>query len=117
MELRLLCEGLTEPIGIDTSTPQLSWFKDPDGIRQRACRVQITSHEKIISDSGWLETADSRYTVPVSLHEKTDYQWMVTVKTDTGEETESETAAFRTGIFSREHLKGSFITGDTLLRK
>ncbi|MCI9325687.1 MAG: family 78 glycoside hydrolase catalytic domain [Lachnospiraceae bacterium] len=117
MELRLLCEGLTEPIGIDTSTPQLSWSKGPDGIRQRACQVQITSHGKIISDSGWMETADSRYTVPVSLHEKTDYQWMVTVKTDTGEETESETAAFRTGIFSREHLKGSFITGDTLLRK
>ena len=56
-----------------------------------------------------METADSRYTVPVSLHEKTDYQWMVTVKTDTGEETESETAAFRTGIFSREHLKAPLL--------
>lgn len=117
MKLHLLCEGLSEPIGIDSSMPQLSWAGDEDGIRQCGCRVQIMRREEVISDSGWLETADSRYTVPIALEEKTQYHWKVAVKTEDNGELESQPASFRTGIFCQEHWKGNFITGGTLLRK
>ncbi len=117
MKLTLLCEGLKDPVGIDTPAPQLSWKGEEEGIRQSACRIWIREKEKEVWDSGWIETADSRYLVPVKLEEKKRYQWRVIVRTDEGEEIESREASFRTGILEQEHWTGSFITGGTLLRK
>ena len=41
MKWKLLCEGLENPAGIDTPTPELSWYGPEEGIGQTACRIRL----------------------------------------------------------------------------
>lgn len=116
-KLELLCEGISDPVGIDTAMPELSWQEPKEGIRQAACRIWLGHREHTVWDSGWVKTANSRHTVPVSLGEKKKYYWKVWIRDETGKEIHSGEAVFRTGIFDPLHWKASFITGGTLLRK
>ena len=117
MKWKLLCEGLENPAGIDTPTPELSWYGPEEGIGQTACRIRLWKKGIPSWDSGWLDTADSRYQLSADLEEKCGYSWQVTVKKGNGEEESSEEAAFSTGIFEGGRWDASFITGGTLLRK
>ena len=40
MKWKLLCEGLENPAGIDTPTPELSWYGPEEGIGQTACWIR-----------------------------------------------------------------------------
>lgn len=117
MKWNLLCEGLENPAGIDTGTPQLSWDGPEEGIPQTACRIELRKKGALLWDSGWLDTADSRYLLPLHLEEKSTYTWRVTVKNRDGEECGSGEASFSTGIFSGGDWEASFLTGGTLLRR
>ena len=80
MKWKLLCEGLENPAGIDTPTPELSWYGPEEGIGQTACRIRLWKKGIPSWDSGWLDTADSRYQLSADLEEKCGYSWQVTVK-------------------------------------
>src|SRR6266851_9268945 len=66
---KLQCESLTEPLGMDTENPVLSWqLRDPrDGARQTAYQIQVaslpqnlTASKADIWDSGKIGSDNSR---------------------------------------------------------
>src|SRR6476659_6101193 len=66
---KLQCESLTEPLGMDTEHPILSWqLRDPrDGARQTAYQIEVASSPQNLTtgkadiwDSGKVESDNSR---------------------------------------------------------
>ena len=112
MKWKLLCEGLENPAGIDTPTPELSWYGPEEGIGQTACRIRLWKKGIPSWDSGWQDTADSRYQLSAGLEEKCGYSWQVTVKKGNGEEESSEEAAFSTGIFEGDNGMHPLLPGE-----
>ncbi len=93
--VKLECEGLSTPLGMDTAKPLLSWkIQDSRaGARQTAYEIQVASTGKILStgkadvwDSGRVESDNStpvQYGGP-ALEPSKRYYWRVTVWDENG---------------------------------
>ena len=119
--VKLECESLTTPLGMDTPKPQLSWKMQDSrsGARQTAYQIQVASKPELLSggkadvwDSGRVESDNSlgvTYGGP-ALEPSKRYYWRVLVW-DQGGKTgaPSEVSWWETGLLRQENWKAKWI--------
>lgn len=115
--INLKCEYLVNPIGIDIQNPRLMWNCD-GGIKQTAYRIVAKSDEKIVWDSGKVNSSSMRAEYPLSLSSRERVKWTVTLWDENDREGEpSETAFFETGLLSASDFTAKWISGNYRVNK
>lgn len=119
----LKTEQMTNPIGIDTNTPRLSWIinSEKKNVKQVAYRILVASSEKLLSenkgdiwDSGKVESSESVW-VRYSGRELKSNEfcfWKVRVYTNKGNSGWSAPALWSVGLLGETHWKGQWIGMD-----
>ncbi|MGV8093046.1 MAG: family 78 glycoside hydrolase catalytic domain [Mangrovibacterium sp.] len=125
--IRLTCEYLTNPAGLDVTHPRFSWIlqstnKSAYGQRQTAYRILVSNSIKILNkskgnvwDSGWIPSDDMQLIEYKGRPLRSDeqYFWKVAVKDENGNESAySEVAEWSTGLFSQEEWTAKWIGTD-----
>ncbi|HUM84206.1 MAG TPA: family 78 glycoside hydrolase catalytic domain [Lachnospiraceae bacterium] len=111
---QLKINHLTNPLGFRMTRTCFSWkVRGSQGKKQKDARIRIASDETmqtILKDTGYDSQADSLgYEVSVTLKPRTRYFWTVSVRTDAGEEEESNVQWFETAKME-EPWTGKWIT-------
>jgi alpha-L-rhamnosidase len=119
--VKLECESLITPLGMDTAKPQLSWkIQDTrSGARQTAYQIRVASKAEILAggkgdvwDSGRVESDNSlgvSYGGPAFEPSKR-YYWRVLVWDKDGKAgTPSEVSWWETGLLQQENWKAKWI--------
>jgi alpha-L-rhamnosidase len=119
----LTCEYLVNPLGIDVPNPRLSWRMNDarTGAKQTSYRIRIdtdsialTQGEGRIWDTGWVKSGQSLVQVSgTALQPFTQYYWQVEIADHLGQETQSVTASFETGMMRMANWQGSWIADGT----
>ena len=124
----LLCEYMTNPIGIDISHPRFSWVlrHSERGRAQSAYQILVAStRENLLNDVGdvWdSEKVESDKSVNMeyegkSLESKSTYYWKVRWWDDKGQVSPfSEVATFEMGLLTEDDWDAMWIGGGDLLR-
>ena len=114
------CEYRTNPLGIDVTTPRLSWQLETSrqGARQTAYRVLASSSEEALEgenadlwDSGRTES-DTSVHVPYggdALRSRQRVYWRVTVWDETGAASQSDVNWFEMGLLSRDDWQAAWV--------
>ncbi len=122
----LRCEYLLEPLGIDTSSPRLSWRIESSvrGERQEAFRILVASSPELLAgdvgdswDSGRFEGGSGPFADygGEGLLSCSRYFWKVRWWNARGAESPwSETGSFITGFLHREEWKPKWIGGASI---
>ena len=114
----LMCEHLSDPLGIDAKNPRFSWqmTSEANGTKQSAYQIIIGTDEHflaegIIWNSGKMDTEDNLlvYHGP-SLEPYTKYFWGVQVWDNQGSNAVSDVSTFETGMMEMWNWKGAWIT-------
>jgi alpha-L-rhamnosidase len=105
-------EGFVNPIGFHDPSPAFSWHL-PDGTSsQKAYQITVTSGDKPLWDSGWIESTQSTF-VPyqgAALTSRQQAQWRVRFRDNKGAESPwSDPAHLEMGLLSAEDWKGQWI--------
>jgi alpha-L-rhamnosidase len=119
--VRLHCDSLVAPLGIDSKTPVLSWRLQDErfGARQTAYEIQVASNSAILAsgksdvwDSGRVESDQSAgvsYAGPALLPEKR-YFWRVKVWDKDGKPYPASDASWwETGLLQAKEWRGKWI--------
>jgi len=119
--MKLECESLVTPLGMDTAKPQLSWKMQDTraGARQTAYQIQVASKAEILAggkgdvwDSGRVESDNSQgviYGGPAFEPSKR-YYWRVLVWDKDGKAgAPSEPSWWETGLLQQENWKAKWI--------
>src|SRR5271163_3931959 len=119
--VKLECESLITPLGMDTAKPQLSWKMEDfrSGARQTAYQIQVASKAEILAggkgdvwDSGRVESSNSRgviYGGPAFEPSKR-YYWRVLAWDKDGKAgAPSEPSWWETGLLQQENWKAKWI--------
>lgn len=98
---RLRTNRINRPVGFDFGKPHFSYVvEDAQGKNQMGAQIIVAlddSFKDIVYDSGMRENIDSlAHEMPIPLLPCTRYFWKVRVKTDAGEEGESDVSFFET---------------------
>ena len=110
--INLKCEYLINPIGIDIQNPRLMWNCD-GGIKQTAYHIIAKSDEKIVWDSGKVNSSSMYAEYPHKLKSRERVEWAVTLWDENNREGEpSETAFFETGLLSASDFTAKWISGN-----
>ena len=116
----LTCEGLVEPLGIDTAQPHFSWkIRSGRPVEQQAYEIQVASTrealeagEGLLWDSGKV-ASDRQVMVPwqgEELHSRQQAWWRVRVWCSDGKATPwSDAQRFGVGIIGEDKLQGDYI--------
>ena len=116
----LTCEYRTNPLGIDVTSPRLSWRMQTGrpGARQTAYRLlaassagQLSTGSADLWDSGRIES-DRSVHMPYAgrrLDSRRRVHWKVTVWDETGGSAESDPAWFEMGLLRRRDWKAGWI--------
>jgi alpha-L-rhamnosidase len=127
--LKLRCEYLTDPIGIDVRQPRFSWLWEQAerGEVQSAYQVLVASSAELLKqqkgdqwDSGKVESDNSTQVVysGTPLGSGRTYYWKVRCWDKEGRVSPySLPAQFEVGLLSRDEWKGQWIGGGNELRK
>ncbi|MBR3312682.1 MAG: family 78 glycoside hydrolase catalytic domain [Atopobiaceae bacterium] len=110
---RLRTNHLKVALGYMFGIPVFSWcVRDAEGTVAEASRLVVMRDGKQIADTGWA-ALDSLATQidGLTLEPRTRYEWNVSVRTNAGEESTSQTAWFETGKMD-EPWNASWITCD-----
>jgi alpha-L-rhamnosidase len=120
--VRLRCESLQNPLGIDAPAPRFSWQSDNTerNWRQSAYQILVANSAGALSggrgdvwDSGKVSSGESvgiAYAGP-KLESRKRYYWSVRVWDAVGKPSQSiETAWWETGLLDRSDWKGQWIT-------
>lgn len=119
--IKLQCEHLVNPIGIDHKNPRLTWqmADDRQGARQTAYRIVVSkdpagflNKKDIIWDSG-KTSADISLVLykGTPLEAFTKYYWQVQLWDKDGKPLKtSKVSSFETGMMGMEHWKGKWIS-------
>jgi alpha-L-rhamnosidase len=111
------------PLGIDVPSPRLSWRlrSDVDGAAPAAYRVTVATESGPDAaaasanwDSGWVDSGPSvgaHY--GGSLAARSRYTWTLSLRDESGEETEAGTSWFETGLLDSSDFVAEFIAVDT----
>ena len=124
------CEYLTNPLGLDTATPRLTWqMQDTrQGAKQTAYRVLVGTDSTAIQagnadmwSSGWVTSVDALVAYAGQpLKPFTQYFWRVDVGDMNNNRSNDNTriATFETGMMQMSNWQGTWIsdTQDTALR-
>lgn len=113
----LQCEHRVAPLGIDASTPLLTWklAADERGRRQTAYRITVTSDGKSCWDSGWQDgeaPARGILYAGVALTAGTRYDWDVIVRDQNGSDSATVHSWFETGLLGRADWGAAWIRRD-----
>ena len=115
--INLKCEYLVNPMGIDIQNPRLMWNCD-GGIKQTAFRIIAKTGEKIVWDSGKVNSSSMRAEYPHKLKSRERVEWTVTLWDENSKEGEpSETAYFETGLLSASDFTAKWISGNYRINK
>ena len=116
----LICEYRTNPLGIDLTTPRLSWQMQSNrtGARQTAYRIiaasdpdRLGNGQTDLWDTGQIESDQSVH-VPYAgqpLSSRQRVYWRVTVWDETGAAHQSDPAWFEIGLLNRSDWQGQWI--------
>ena len=120
LPVELRCEYLTNPMGIDTTNPCLSWCEQPSerGAKQTACRILVASGRELLKqntgdlwDSGKVaggQAASVTYAGKALVSRQPCF-WKVCVW-DTGDKPHwSDTASWTMGLLAPDDWKGQWI--------
>ena len=116
----LQCEGLTEPLGIDSKVPHFSWkINSPKPMEQVAYEIQVASSEQLLKKGKADLWATGRVSSPeqvmvsyegTELSSRQQCWWRVRVwKSDNKVSSWSKPQHFGVGIIDGDHLKGDYI--------
>ncbi|MBI1281577.1 MAG: Bacterial alpha-L-rhamnosidase [Anaerolineaceae bacterium] len=114
----LKTEYLENPLGIDVTSPRLSWQLQSDaaGARQTAYQIKAGSSEgqADLWDSGKVDSDQSIHVVYAgkALASRQRVYWSVTVWDEAGSSTQSEKTWFEIGLLARDDWKGEWIGTD-----
>ncbi len=105
-------DGLVEPLGYPGPIPTFSW-KLPEGVkRQRACQIEVREVEKILWDSGWIES-DQSTLFPYGgapLRSRQRVQWRVRFRDENDQDHGwSSFAQLEVGLLSADDWKARWI--------
>jgi alpha-L-rhamnosidase len=119
--VRLQCESLFTPLGMDVKEPRLSWKIEDSrpGTRQTAYQIQVASTAESLAngkgdvwDSGRVASENSR-SVPyggAALESSKRYYWRVVIwDQDSKASTPSEPSWWETGLLEQENWKAEWI--------
>lgn len=119
----LKTEQMSNPLGIDTNTPRLSWIinSEKKNVKQVAYQILVASSEKLLSenkgdiwDSGKVESSESVW-VRYSGRELKSNEfcfWKVRVYTNKGNSDWSAPALWSVGLLGETHWRGQWIGMD-----
>lgn len=111
--IRLKCEFLSDPVGIDIVRPRLMWNCE-GGIRQTAYEIEAVSGEgRRLWSSGVVESSSmlAKYSGP-ALESRSALCWRVRLRDENGVWGEwSDTASFELGLLSASDWSAKWITG------
>lgn len=121
--IHLRCEYLVDPLGIDETSPRLSWLLETSrrGARQVAYRVRVASMpEKLAAghadrwDSGRVESAETTHIVYAGrpLQSRDACHWDVEVWDETGASVRSAPARWTMGLLERADWSAKWIAAD-----
>lgn len=122
----LLCEYLTNPLGVDVARPRFFWTVESEerGLSQSAYRILVSLSPDVaegdVWDSGRVNSTRSTQTAfsGKTLQSGRTYYWKVKVWDRAGRESPwSAPASFDTGLLGRSDWKGAWISGGNQLRK
>ena len=115
--INLRTEYLVNPMGIDIQNPRLMWNCD-EGKRQTAYRIIAKSDEKIVWDSGKVNSSSMRAEYPHKPKSRERIDWNVTLRDESDREGESSaTAFFETGLLSASDFSAKWISGNYRVNK
>ena len=115
--INLKTEYLVNPIGIDIQNPRLMWNCE-DGITQTAYRVIAKSGEKIVWDSGKVNSSSMSAEYPHKIKSRERVEWSVALWDENGKEGEpSDAAVFETGLLSASDFTAKWISGNYRVNK
>lgn len=111
--IRLKCEFLSDPVGIDIVRPRLMWNCE-GGIRQTAYEIEaVSGEERRLWSSGAVESSSmlAKYSGP-ALESRSALRWRVRLRDENGVWGEwSDTASFELGLLSASDWSAKWITG------
>ena len=117
---KLTCEYLTNPLGIDVTSPRLSWqiSSTENNLLQSAYEIRVASDPKLLQkpDLWSCNKVESAQSVNISYQGKAlqsgqKAYWQVRVWTSDGKRTDWSTpASFETGLMQASDWKASWIT-------
>lgn len=121
-QLKLYCEYLEKPVGIDAECPRFSWVYQTEdrGLRQEKYQIIVAEDEDGIADGNRLlwdsGVVDSDQTLNVSyagtkLRSACTYFYRVTIWLNNGEKIESGTSEFLTGLMDDEPWRADWVGG------
>lgn len=88
---------LENPLGYALPDVRFSWtVEQAKGKHQTAARIVVKRGSEIEADTGWAQLDSLAAPVDIALRPRTRYTWTVSVRTDAGEEAESEENRFET---------------------
>ena len=94
-DLRL--NRIVDPVGFLFRHTVFSWKAEgARGKTQEAARIIVKKEGEAFYDTGWAQLDPLAAELPLELSPRTRYSWTVSVRTDAGEEAESEEAYFET---------------------
>src|SRR5207248_187118 len=119
--VKLECESLVTPLGMDTKEPLLSWKMEDSraGARQTGYQIMVASSADILArgkadvwDSGRVQSSESRgirYGGP-AMAPSTRYYWRVVIWDQDGKPSEpSESSWWETGLLEQKNWKAQWI--------
>ena len=114
--MRVLWEGMENPVGTDRKTPWISWEYEDENLCQRGYTLTLCGADgQELWNSGYRESARLGCRLP-ELKEHTSYRVRLRVFGEEGEEAEG-TGGGRTGFLDEDSWTAGFITGGTLFRR
>ena len=115
--INLKTEYLVNPMGIDIQNPRLMWNCE-GGITQTAYRIVAKMDEKIIWDSGKVNSSSMHAEYPLPLLSRERIEWNVTLWDENDfEGKHSQTAFFEMGLLSTNDFVAKWISGNYCINK
>jgi alpha-L-rhamnosidase len=111
----LLCENLSNPVGLDIRQPSFSWqlASNKRNVMQKAYEINVFSRKKLIWKSGKI-VSDQSVQIPFSgseLQSGNSYQWRVRVwENDNKPSAWSSSAHFQMALLNKSDWKAKWIT-------
>ena len=127
MDLKVYCEYMRDPIGLDMQNPRFSWSYEGDGTgrSQRVYRIlvgeteeQLERGEGTLWDSGMVESSESScvWYQGKNLQSAKTFDIKVTALLDDGQAVESRITSFTTGLANGEPWEALWIGGPAVER-
>lgn len=111
----LLCENLSNPVGIDAAQPRFSWqlSSEKRNVKQTAYEIKVAAENELVWSSGKVNTDQSVQIVfgGKNLQSGKKYNWQVKVWDNTGKASAwSNQAIFQTALLNLADWKAKWIT-------